>query len=69
MKRPKQDAWQAQHTTWISIRIQNASGIPDALQQALASGKTKNGFIIEAIREKLIREGYMPEKSMPENQE
>lgn len=56
------DAWKAEHTTWVSIRIQNSSGIPDALKNALQKmGKTKNSYIIEAIREKLIRDGYMPE--------
>ena len=56
----KQDEWKAKNTIMIGIRIQNSSGIPDALIKALEqSRKTKNGFIIEAIREKLIRDGYM----------
>lgn len=59
----KQDEWQAKNTMWVSIRIQNSSGIPEALTVALEkSGKTKNGYIIEAIREKLIRDGYLTEK-------
>ena len=59
--------WKAKNTTWIGIRIQNSSGIPDALKVAIeTSGKTKNGYIIEAIREKLIRDGYMPESKKTE---
>lgn len=60
----KQDEWKAQNTMWVSVRIQNSSGIPDSLQKALEkTGKTKNGYIIESIREKLIRDGYLAEKS------
>lgn len=56
----KQNEWQKQNTTMIGVRIQNASGIPDALEYALIdSGKTKNAYIIEAIREKLERDGYL----------
>lgn len=56
----KQDEWKAQNTMWVSVRIQNSSGIPAALTEALtASGKTKNAYIIEAIREKLERDGYL----------
>lgn len=58
----KHDEWMAKNTMWVSIRIQNSSGIPESLQIALEkSGRTRNGFIIDAIREKLIREGYMEE--------
>ena len=54
--------WQKNNTTMIGIRIQNATGIPEALEYALIdSGKTKNAWIIDAIREKLQREGYLPE--------
>lgn len=55
--------WQKKNTTMIGIRIQNATGIPEALEYALVdSGKTKNAYIIDAIREKLEREGYLPEQ-------
>lgn len=61
-KNAASDAWKAEHTTWVSIRIQNSSGIPDALTNALqGAGKSRNAYIIDAIREKLIRDGYMPE--------
>lgn len=59
----KQDEWQAKNTTLFSIRIQNSSGIMEAIKKAMeATGKTRHGFIVEAIREKLIREGYLQEK-------
>lgn len=58
-----EEEWKAKNTLMIGIRIQNSSGIPEALMHALEeSGKTKNAYIIEAIREKLIRDGYMQEK-------
>ena len=57
------DKWQKENTQFIGIRIQNSSGIPAALNKALEeSGKTKNAYIIESIREKLIRDGYMQKK-------
>lgn len=58
---PKSQAdWQKKNTVMIGLRIQNASGIPNALEYALIdSGKTKNAYIIDAIREKLIRDGYL----------
>lgn len=55
-----QSDWQKKNTTMIGLRIQNSTGIPDALEYALIdSGKTKNAYIIDAIREKLIRDGYL----------
>ena len=59
----KQDEWKAKNTTLFSIRIQNSSGVMDALEKAMAdTGKTRHGYIVDAIREKLIRDGYMQEK-------
>lgn len=56
----QQSEWQKKNTIMVGIRIQNSSGIPDALEYALIdSGKTKNAYIIDAIREKLIRDGYL----------
>lgn len=55
--------WKSKNTIMMGVRIQNSSGIPEALTVALEkSGKTKNNYIIEAIREKLIRDGYLTEK-------
>ena len=56
------DKWQKENTQFIGIRIQNSSGIPEALMRALEdTGKTKNAYIIDAIREKLQRDGYLPD--------
>ena len=56
----KKEAWQKDNTKMYGVRIQNKSGIPEALEIAkTSSGLTTNAFIIEAIREKLIRDGYL----------
>ena len=61
--RTKLDAWQAKNTTMISLRIQNSSGIIEALSSAIQEqGKTRHGYIVEAIREKLTREGFLQSK-------
>lgn len=58
--RTKLDEWQAKNTTMISLRIQNSSGIMEALSRAIQEqGKTRHGYIVEAIREKLTRDGYL----------
>ena len=55
--------WQKENTLMCGIRIQNSTGIPAAMMKAIDARKTtKNAFIIEAIREKLIRDGYLTEK-------
>lgn len=54
--------WQKENTLMCGIRIQNSTGIPSAMMKAIEDEKTtKNAFIIAAIREKLIRDGYMQE--------
>lgn len=58
------EAWKKENTLIFSIRIMNASGIPNALDKALESGElSRNAYIIEAIREKLIRDGYLSEET------
>lgn len=54
------EMWKKQNTVQYGVRILNSTGIPVALEAAMAeSRKTKNAYIIEAIREKLIRDGYL----------
>lgn len=54
--------WDKECSQYYAVRIGLKTGIPAALDYALrVTGKTKNGFIIEAIREKLIRDGFMTE--------
>jgi len=41
----------------------NSSGIPAALEVARNdAGLTNSGYVIAALREKLIRDGYLTEK-------
>ena len=54
------DTWKKENTMQCAVRIQNATGIPGAMENAMAeTGLTRNAYIIEAIREKLIRDGYL----------
>lgn len=54
--------WQKENTLMCGVRIQNSSGIPAAMMMAIEAEKTtKNAYIITALREKLIRDGYLTE--------
>lgn len=56
------ETWKKENTVQYGVRILNSSGIPDAMNRMMVdSGKTRNAYIIEAIREKLIRDGYLQE--------
>lgn len=56
------EAWKKANTITVTFRLMNSSGIPDALKLAEQnSGKTKSGYIIAALREVLIRDGYLKE--------
>lgn len=69
-KRVADEKWMKEHTTIFSIRLQNASGIPTALARIMAEKcVTRNGYVIEALREKLIRDGYDPENYKPKKSE
>lgn len=58
------EAWKKENTLIFSIRIMNTSGIPSALDKALeAEELSRNAYIITAIREKLIRDGYLSEET------
>lgn len=51
----------------VGIRIQKSSGIIEPFEKALEqTGKTKNAYVLDAIREKLQRDGYLQEESDPE---
>ena len=51
--------WQAENTDLIRIRPRKDDFLIERIQMAVDAGKTKSrqGFIIEAIKEKLEREG------------
>lgn len=58
------EKWKKENTVQYGVRILNTTGIPSAMDRMMVDiGKTKNAYIIEAIREKLIRDGYLK----PEN--
>lgn len=57
-----QREWRKKNNFSMMVNIPNSTGIPAALADYMEdTGKTKNAIGIEAIREKLIREGYNPE--------
>ena len=59
------EAWKKENSKQYAVRVTNSSGIPDALEKAKADlNLTSGGFLMLAIREKLIRDGYLqPEES------
>ena len=42
-----------------ATKIQNSSGIPAAMERMKESGKSVNVYIIEALTEKLRKDGYL----------
>ena len=52
-------AWKQKNTRFYGLRIQNSSGIPDALDHAVEDGYTINGYAIRAITNQLIEDGYL----------
>ena len=55
------EQWKKENTKLVTFRLMNSSGIPEALNLAeRQSGKTKSGYIIAALKEALIRDGYLP---------
>lgn len=62
MCRVSSNEWKKENTAQYGIRLMNSTGIPQALDAAVAkTGKSRNAYIIEALREKLIRDGYLSE--------
>lgn len=59
--------WTKENTTRVTIKIRNDSGIPDAIEKMQENGYTKNSYIIQALTEKLIRDGYLQEQQPEEN--
>lgn len=62
--------WKRENTSRITIGIANTCGIVQALQRAIEEQEvTKHSYITQAIREKLIRDGYDPEDYKPSKAE
>lgn len=53
--------WTKKACTRISLKIRNDSGIPDAIEKVRADDISANSYILQALREKLIKDGYFIE--------
>lgn len=61
-KRKANDAYDKAHMTTFSVKLQN--NLHGVLQQAIASQNTnRNAYVVQAIREKLSRDGFLNEEN------
>ena len=59
--------WEKENCMRLNMKIRNDSGIPDAIDRVKSDGISANSYAIQALREKLIRDGYLsPESATPE---
>lgn len=55
--------YRAENYHQFYLRVRKDSGIMEALQKMQdATGDSVNGYITESVKQKLIVDGYMPEK-------
>lgn len=48
----------------FSVKVRKESGVQEALELAsVGLGISKNAYVVAAVQEKLIRDGYLSEKS------
>lgn len=59
--------WTKENCKMFSIKVRYDSGIPDAIERIRADGHSNNSYIVQALTEKLIRDGYLPEQQPEEN--
>ena len=62
--------WKNENTKMYSARVMNNTGIPAAMEKAQKDGHTTNAYIVAALREKLISDGYLssePEQGSKED--
>lgn len=52
-----------------AINVSVDSGIPDAISAAIGANTAVNAYIINAVCEKLVRDGYDPENYKPKKPE
>ena len=63
------EAWKKANTIKLTVRVMNSTGIPAALEVARNDAKlTNSGYVIAALREKLIRDGYLTPET-PESED
>lgn len=55
--------WAKENCMRLNMKIRYDSGIPEAIDRVKADGFSANAYAISALTEKLIRDGYMAEKS------
>lgn len=61
-------AWKKENTMQYAVRVGKASGIPDAFETAkAATGLSSNAYLLQALTEKLIRDGYLKPEESQEN--
>lgn len=61
--------WNKENIVTIGCSVSIKSGIPDALQAAItAQGVTKNAYTVEALRQRLVKEGYL-QRTLPGDSE
>ena len=46
----------------VNLKIRNDSGIPQAIVRLRADGISANAYAIDALKEKLRRDGYLQEQ-------
>ena len=53
------------HTVQLMLNLQDTSGLPSALEEAIqATGQSKHAYGVDALKEKLFREGYWTEEKI-----
>lgn len=51
--------WEKENTMRVNLKIRNDSGIPQAIERLRSNGISANAYTIEALAEKLRRDGYL----------
>ena len=51
--------WTKENCKMFSVKIRYDTGIPGALEDVKLSGISGNAYIVEAIEEKLKKDGYL----------
>lgn len=46
----------------VNLKIRNDSGVPEAIEKLRADGISANSYILNVLRNQLIRDGYLQEK-------
>lgn len=53
------ETWKKDNTRMYGIRVLNKTGIPEAMEKVQKDGHTTNAYIVSALRDKLISDGYL----------